>query len=96
MESNIQKVQSRSINLNVGGRLFTVSKETLMSIKGTYFYGMLSSDRYPTLPDGSYFIERNPEVFQRVLDYLRIGRLDLDDLTQYQIKLLKDDFLPGG
>jgi hypothetical protein len=80
------------VDLNVGGRGFTTIKENLMRIPGSYFYGMLSSDRYkPDEKTGAYFIDRNPEVFQRILDYLRRGEMDIRDLNEYQKDLLKDD-----
>ena len=42
METSLVQAQNCQINLNIGGRLFTASKNTLMSMKGTYFYAMLS------------------------------------------------------
>lgn len=32
------------ITLNIGGTLFDVSKSTLTSVEGSYFYAMLASD----------------------------------------------------
>ena len=49
MEEEIAKAGNR-INLNVGGERFSTSKDTLVSMEGTYFYAMLSSDRWK--PDG--------------------------------------------
>ena len=67
MENNFSKVQNR-IKLDVGGKHFSVSKETLTSIPNTYFTEMLSSDKSKPCEDGAYFIERNPKVFLRIFE----------------------------
>ena len=80
------------IKLNVGGKRFETAKENLLRHPGSYFFCMLSTDRYKTMEDGSYFIDRNPAVFDRILDYLRGEKLELRELTPLQIDRLKSDF----
>ena len=81
---------SYRIRLDVGGKIFSVSRQTLSSIPGTYFYALVSfPEKYRPLEDGTYFIDRNPEVFDRVLDYLRNGKLVFECLNDYQKQLLK-------
>ena len=80
------------VKLNVRGKLFSVSKHTLMSMDSTYFYGLIAnSDKFKPSEDGSFFIERNPLVFDRILDYLRTGKMDTRDMTLYALDMLKDD-----
>jgi len=67
-----QPDESRKIRLDVGGKLFSTSLGTLLSLKGNFFEAMFSG-RVPTKPDtdGAYFIDRDPKVFRYVLNYLR-------------------------
>ena len=95
-ESLVSKIQlalfQQTVKLNVREKLFIVSKETLMSIESTYFYGLITnSDKFRPSEDGSFFIERNPLVVDRILDYLRTGKMDTRDLTPYELDMLKDD-----
>ena len=69
-----------------------MTKETLLSIENTYFYGLVAnSDKFKPLDDGTFFIERNPLVFDRILDYLRTGKLETLELSRYEMKMLMDD-----
>eukprot|EP00026_Physarum_polycephalum_P012190 Phypoly_transcript_12469.p1 GENE.Phypoly_transcript_12469~~Phypoly_transcript_12469.p1 ORF type:complete len:326 (+),score=33.49 Phypoly_transcript_12469:114-1091(+) len=65
------------ITLNVGGQKFTTSKTTLLSHKGSFFDAMLSSGKWKPDSKGRYFIDRNPELFPVILDYLRTGKVNL-------------------
>ena len=77
--ADINKIESivdmflNRVKIDVGGKLFEVSKKTLMSIPNTYFYQLIAnSDKFKPNDDGTYFIERNPLVFDRILDYLQM------------------------
>ena len=92
IETTVGAVQN-PIKLNVMGKVFCVSKETLMSMENTYFYGLVANmDKFKPLDDGTYFIERDPLVFGRILNYLRTGKMDTRDLSPYAVEMLKDDF----
>eukprot|EP01125_Pyxidicula_operculata_P007628 TRINITY_DN2589_c0_g1_i1.p1 TRINITY_DN2589_c0_g1~~TRINITY_DN2589_c0_g1_i1.p1 ORF type:complete len:317 (-),score=58.78 TRINITY_DN2589_c0_g1_i1:123-1073(-) len=80
------------IKFDIGGKIFATRKETLLNLEGSYFHAMVSSDIWKPDSDGCYFIDRNPEFFQHVLDYLRTGQLDLVGLDKRQIDRLKSDF----
>lgn len=56
---------SQRIKLNVGGQLFTTTKETL--IQSAYFEALLN--RWP--PEEEIFIDRSPHIFKHVLSLLR-------------------------
>eukprot|EP01084_Bolivina_argentea_P112080 199922_1 len=65
------------ITLNVGGKIFTTTIETL-----TRYNGMLEarfSKRHPIKPssDGTYFIDVDGNLFKHTLHYLRYGTLIL-------------------
>ncbi|PRP81148.1 hypothetical protein PROFUN_01982 [Planoprotostelium fungivorum] len=88
MDENLAKV-SQKITLDVGGKKYTTSKDTLMSIPGTYFTGLLGSGRWKPEADGSYFIDRDRKLFHYVLQLLRTGEMSLDTLSEKQKKDLK-------
>jgi len=70
------------INLNVGGRRFSTSRQTLTAVQDTFFTGLLSG-RIQTLKDeqGAIFIDRDPELFRLILNYLRNRSLAFDDVN---------------
>eukprot|EP01129_Flabellula_baltica_P003611 TRINITY_DN13365_c0_g1_i1.p1 TRINITY_DN13365_c0_g1~~TRINITY_DN13365_c0_g1_i1.p1 ORF type:complete len:401 (-),score=34.16 TRINITY_DN13365_c0_g1_i1:41-1243(-) len=90
VDKEIEKGKHK-IKLNVGGSIFVTSKITLLSYEGSYFYGMLSSDNWQPNEDGEYFIDRDPIVFDRILNYLRDGNLDTDCLSDREVDILKND-----
>lgn len=60
------------VNLNVGGKRFSTSKTTLTQVAETFFTSLLSG-RIQSLRDehGAIFIDRDPELFSIILNYLR-------------------------
>lgn len=65
------------ITLNVGGRRFSTSKQTLTWIPDSFFSSLLSG-RISSLRDetGAIFIDRDPEAFVPILNFLRTKELD--------------------
>jgi len=63
---------NQKVKLNIGGKLFATSLQTLTLVSHTLFTGMFSGyfDMNPD-QDGEYFIDRNPKHFPLILDYLR-------------------------
>ena len=76
-ESDLVKTKETDdpIVLNVGGTDFTVSRQTLRKIKGSALDAMFS-DRHSLkrTGDGTIFIDRDPEIFKLVIEYLRNGK----------------------
>lgn len=64
--------ESEIINLNVGGQRFATSKSTLTWIPDSFFSCLLSG-RISSIKDcnGAYFIDRDPEAFIPILNFLR-------------------------
>ena len=89
------KITSVSVNevdrlkLNVGGRRFEIRASSV--IKNTYFRSLLSGTFTPADPDGFYFICRDPEYVQVIMNFLRDGRVDLTDYTDRQLARIRDD-----
>lgn len=68
--------QSEIISLNVGGQRFSTTRHTLQSVSDTFFTVLLSG-RIPSYKDstGAIFIDRDPELFSIILNYLRTHQL---------------------
>ncbi|CAB4063884.1 KCTD3 [Lepeophtheirus salmonis] len=64
------------VDLNVGGTSFSTSKSTLTSIPDTFFSALIS-DRLTSARDknGAIFIDRDPDLFKIILNYLRTRRI---------------------
>ncbi|KAI6190230.1 BTB domain-containing protein [Aphelenchoides bicaudatus] len=70
------------VTLNVGGQRFSTSKSTLTWIPDTFFTSLLSG-RIRTAEDdtGAKFIDRDPQLFRRILNYLRTKQVDLSNIS---------------
>jgi len=87
------------VDLNVGGTVLTTTKTTLLkySEESQHFLAMLVSDPPEHLPsrkdsNGAYLIDRNPEYFKQVINYLRNGRLDVPDNHVLEAVLSEAEF----
>ncbi|XP_061828250.1 SH3KBP1-binding protein 1 [Nerophis lumbriciformis] len=64
------------IHLNVGGKRFSTSRQTLTWVPDSFFSSLLSG-RISTLKDetGAIFIDRDPSLFAPILNFLRTKEL---------------------
>lgn len=63
----------RVISLQVGERRFVTLKSTLVE-KSSFFRALLAEEwRGSRSPDGSYFVDADPDLFVHILRYLRRG-----------------------
>ena len=68
--------ERRIIKLNVGGRVFHTTQDTLLHRGRNFFAGLLQQSLPSTMDEhGAFFIDRNGDLFAPLLDYLRTGRL---------------------
>ncbi|XP_053613493.1 BTB/POZ domain-containing protein KCTD3 [Plodia interpunctella] len=76
--SNYQEI----VNLNVGGTRFATSWHTLTWVPDTFFTALLSG-RIPTVRDetGAIFIDRDPNLFGLILNFLRMHDIDLNNVN---------------
>eukprot|EP01006_Ploeotia_vitrea_P051263 TRINITY_DN67542_c7_g3_i1.p1 TRINITY_DN67542_c7_g3~~TRINITY_DN67542_c7_g3_i1.p1 ORF type:complete len:403 (+),score=53.06 TRINITY_DN67542_c7_g3_i1:93-1211(+) len=64
--------ETQTVELNVGGTVFTTTKQTLMAEPNSFFHGMVSSGVWQPDPStGQFFIDRDPQFFKEILNYLR-------------------------
>lgn len=89
---------SSKVTLDVGGRKFVTLASTLeeSSFLRSMVSGRWDHDRQP---DGSYFIDASPDLFEHVLEYLRRGCMPLfwdqdkgHDLTLYKALRQEADY----
>jgi WD40 repeat protein len=74
------------IKLELRGKIFTVDRDRLMNVPGTYFYGMLSSGAWQPNIHGIYVIDQPNEGFEKILECLSTGKVDCDGLSDYEIE----------
>lgn len=69
------------VTLNVGGQLFAALKSTLLKWNDTYFACMLDGNfkEKDTTQDDVLFIDRNPEYFKIILEFMRAGSIIIPD-----------------
>lgn len=82
------------VELNVGGRIFTTTKSTLVA--SSYFEVMFSGKMQPGARDkeGRIFIDRNPDKFYWVLEWLRCDQQELP--SDFSRKALKNELCYYG
>eukprot|EP01006_Ploeotia_vitrea_P048449 TRINITY_DN67235_c0_g1_i1.p1 TRINITY_DN67235_c0_g1~~TRINITY_DN67235_c0_g1_i1.p1 ORF type:complete len:340 (+),score=15.32 TRINITY_DN67235_c0_g1_i1:52-1071(+) len=83
-------VSSSQVKLNVGGRLFITTTETLLKEKDTFFCSMLQSGQWnPDINTDEFFLDRSPDTFALILDYLRTGEDCTDSLETHARRMLQ-------
>jgi hypothetical protein len=72
VDSCMNKVEE--IYINVGGRMFTTYRSTFDAVKSPFLATLVQCELPIT---GFYFIDRDPEYFAIILNYLRTGVIEL-------------------
>ena len=76
------------LKLNVGGKRFTTSLQTLATDPNSMLAAMFSSrHEVQTTEDGSFFIDRDGTYFRFILNYLRNGELILPEGATFLAEL---------
>lgn len=76
------KTGSDWLTLNVGGKRFTTTRNTLARFEDTMLSKMFSKkDNWRSAVDdsGAYLIDRSPEYFEPILNFLRNGKLVINE-----------------
>jgi hypothetical protein len=94
-DENDEKM-NRIVKLNVGGQRFETTMNTLISHKKSYFYHLLSSNKFKPDKNEEYFLDRSPEYFNDILYYLRTGLMNWnkfkDDFSKISFFIGKTNF----
>jgi len=77
------------VKLNVGGERFEARATNL--VKNTYFRALISLTFTEMDSDGFHFIDRNPEWFHVVVNYLRDGSIDLSRIEEYALGSIRKE-----
>lgn len=73
------------VTLNVGGKVFSTTRSTLTTDKNSMLSKMFNNEWGSKRDlDGSYLIDRTPEYFAPILNFLRCGSLTIDDATNVE------------
>jgi hypothetical protein len=93
-----KEAQEGRVELNIGGRRFETSVQTLRRVPHTFFDAYFSG-RYAqdVCADGSIFVDRDGEHFGHVLEYMRDGVVSVasqeaSELDIGLLRLLKREF----
>ena len=81
LRTHLKTEKSQWVHLNVGGTLFTTSRSTLRIAPDSFLSRLCQEDsELLSLKDekGAYIIDRDPNYFSPILNYLRHGKLVLD------------------
>eukprot|EP01126_Amoeba_proteus_P045911 TRINITY_DN5167_c0_g1_i3.p1 TRINITY_DN5167_c0_g1~~TRINITY_DN5167_c0_g1_i3.p1 ORF type:complete len:204 (-),score=40.16 TRINITY_DN5167_c0_g1_i3:554-1165(-) len=77
---DLEMSQKDQLHLNVGGKVFTTAKSTLIASQDNMLSAMFSGrHKLSTDSEGRYFIDRDPTYFSYILNYLRDGKMRLPD-----------------
>eukprot|EP01132_Coremiostelium_polycephalum_P004089 gene4089-5117_t len=78
--SNDITLSNEWVTLNVGGRLFSTTRSTLLKDRESMLAKMFS-DNWDSTRDsnGCYLIDRSPDYFSPIINYLRCGTIVIDD-----------------
>jgi hypothetical protein len=78
------------IRLNVGGTYFSTRKAHLL--QSPFFEGLFRFQDKERSSDGSFFVDRNPKVFEVILELFRTGVLFWHDEIQLRAILIEADY----
>eukprot|EP01006_Ploeotia_vitrea_P047461 TRINITY_DN67131_c1_g1_i1.p1 TRINITY_DN67131_c1_g1~~TRINITY_DN67131_c1_g1_i1.p1 ORF type:complete len:307 (-),score=5.39 TRINITY_DN67131_c1_g1_i1:68-988(-) len=82
---------SKKVQLDIGGTVFSTTESTLLKEKDTFFWALLHSGEWKPDEDGLFFIDRSPNTFGLILEYLRTGKVCTDHLTRMEQQMLRKD-----
>lgn len=86
-----EDVKPKIIKLDVGGRPYKVSRDTLMRCERSMLASLVSDHwKEGNLDDETIFIDRNGTLFEYVLDYLRSNKVYLPSTVN--INAVKEEF----
>lgn len=76
---------SNMVKINVGGTTFITTSDTLQKVPGTRLASLSKDSQEYMAEDGFYFFDRNPELFNFILDFCRSGELHLPQYVCWEV-----------
>ena len=91
MPTESTKSEQKTVQFDVGGQMYRVSKSLIEQHEETML-ARLVSDTWLANPDATIFIDRDGERFKYVLDYLRYGKVSLPLTVPREMFLLDMEY----
>lgn len=79
-----KRAMIKTVTFNIGGQRFEVSK-SLLDMHPNTILAKMSSKQWQEDPEEEIFVERNGNIFEFILAYLRDGRVDLPITTSKEM-----------
>lgn len=92
IDKNIKYVlstQGDRVRLNIGGKIFSTSVNTLLTIRDSFLARLVESGKIDIKEE--IFIDRTPKIFPFILDFYRFRKLDYKKLTKADSILLREE-----
>jgi hypothetical protein len=82
----IIKTQNQIVRLNIGGKKFATTTETLLSVKDTLFYKLILAKHFDLSKE--IFFDRSPHMFPYLIDYFRYHKINYTRFNKEQLEEL--------
>lgn len=79
--------KGKIVRLNISGKKFATTVETLLKLKDTLFYKILTSGEFDLSEE--IFFDRSPRMFPYILDYLRYNKICYQRFSKHELNELK-------
>eukprot|EP01117_Protostelium_nocturnum_P002947 TRINITY_DN13882_c0_g1_i1.p1 TRINITY_DN13882_c0_g1~~TRINITY_DN13882_c0_g1_i1.p1 ORF type:complete len:418 (-),score=83.18 TRINITY_DN13882_c0_g1_i1:44-1297(-) len=90
--SEREEISKPQITLDVGGKVFEISKESILKqSEFNLFRGIFRMDEMKLREDGSYFIDRNPRFFPKILEFFRTNDGRAFEVSPNQLKEMQEE-----
>jgi len=84
-----EDIRDEVIKLDVGGEIFLTALSTLRKAGGFLRARFCGDWKQHRQSNGSYFIDRDPQLFELVVKYIRTGELEWEEMSVAEWKRLK-------
>jgi len=84
--------RSRPIKINVGGKVFVTAIDTLTRENNSLLFDMFTGKKKLVTDDaGCFFIDRDPDLFKFILEYLRSGSVNVNTENRQELQKIKKE-----
>jgi len=78
---------NQTVTFNVGGKIFSTKMDTILSVKDTLLYKLITSDKFNLKKE--IFFDRSPKMFYHILDFLRFKKINYKRFNKEELNELK-------
>lgn len=93
IEERIKEIKENTnlININIGGKVFTTTRKTLLKDPNCLFAVLLNGEFKDSLPDNELFFDRSSSVFHHILNYMRSGKINYKQFSKEELANIYSD-----